>query len=60
VAFIKCDFISICELVNFFVRRPELNSGSFRRTALKLVLSHKVLVVKGIEVSSLSFVGELG
>jgi len=59
VALVESYFIGISELVDFFVWCPVLNSGVGSCTSEHLVLSHKVLVVKGVEVSSLAFVGEL-
>ena len=60
VALVKRNFVSISELVDFLVGGPELDSRVGSRTAKHFVLSHEVLIVKGVEVSSLAFVWELG
>lgn len=60
VALLESDFISIWESVNFLVRGPVLNAGVVCGATVKFVLSHKVLVVQGIEISAFTFVWELG
>ena len=59
-AFIKSNIISIWELINFFIWSPELDSSILGSSSLELILSHKVLIVQGIEVSSFALVWQLG
>lgn len=59
VALFQGNFISIWESVNFLVRGPVLDAGVIGGAAVKLVLSHKVLVVKGVKISTFAFVWEL-
>jgi hypothetical protein len=59
VALFQGNFISVWESVNFLVWGPVLDAGVVRGATVKLVLSHKVLVVKGIEISAFAFVWEL-
>jgi hypothetical protein len=60
MTFIECDLVGVGESVNFLVGSPVLNTGISCSTTVKLVLSHEVLVVKGVEVSSLTLVWEFG
>jgi hypothetical protein len=59
VAFLLSNFISVWESVNFLVGSPILNACVVCGTAMKLILSHKVLVVEGVEISAFSLVWEL-
>lgn len=59
-AFIKSNFISIWELINFFIWSPELDSSILGSSSLELILSHEVLIIQGIEVSSFAFIWQLG
>jgi len=60
MTFIECDLVGVGESVNLLVGSPVLNTGIGCSTTVKLVLSHEVLVVKGVEVSSLTLVWEFG
>ena len=59
MTFIKSNLVCVSELIDFLIRSPELNSSVCSSTTLHLVLSHEVLVVKGVEVSTFTFVWEL-
>lgn len=55
-ALVQSNFICIRERVDEFVRGPVLDSGISGVSSLHLVLAHEVLVVKGVEVRTLSLV----
>mmetsp|Transcript_28748 Transcript_28748/g.20807 ORF Transcript_28748/g.20807 Transcript_28748/m.20807 type:complete len:207 (+) Transcript_28748:362-982(+) len=59
VALIKGNLISIRESVDLLVGSPELNLSVSGSSTNKLVLSHKVFVVKSIEVGTFTLVWEL-
>jgi hypothetical protein len=58
LAFIKCNFIGIVELINLLVRGPVLNTTAWCCTALQLVSAKEMLIIKSVEVRALTLVGE--
>ena len=58
VALFKSDLISIRELVDFFVRSPELDSSVGSGSSLDLILSQERFVVESVEVVSFTLVWE--
>jgi hypothetical protein len=60
VALLKGNFVCIWESINFLIGGPVLDAGVVGGAAVKLVLSHKVLVVESVEISAFALVGELG
>ncbi len=58
-ALVKCNLVGVWEFEDLLVGGPVLNFGIFGSSALDNVLIDISLVVKWIEVSSLSLVGEL-
>lgn len=59
VAFFKRNLVGVGESVDLFIGCPVLNTSVVGGTAVQLILSHEVLVVKGIEISAFTFVWEL-
>lgn len=53
---VKSDLISIREFIDVLVGSPVLHASRIGGTSVHLVLSHEVLVVKGIEVRTLTLV----
>lgn len=60
VALLQSNFVGVWESVNFLVGCPVLDAGVVCGAAMKLILSHKVLIVEGVEISAFSLVWELG
>jgi hypothetical protein len=58
LALLESDFVGIGELVDLLVGSPILNAGILGGTSLKNILAKEVLVVKSIEIRTLSLVGE--
>jgi hypothetical protein len=60
VALFQSNFICVWESVNFLVWSPVLDASVVCSAAVKLILSHKMLVVKGVEISAFTLIRELG
>jgi hypothetical protein len=55
-ALVKSDLISIREFIDVLVGSPVLHASRVGGTSVHLVLSHEVLVVKGVEVGTFTLV----
>lgn len=60
LALFEGNFVGIGESVDLLVGCPVLNASVVSGTAMKLVLSHEMLVVESVEISSFALIGELG
>ena len=60
VALVEGDFISVWELVDFLIRRVELETSTGGCSHVHLVHSEERLVVERVEVRAFALVGELG
>lgn len=56
-ALLKSNFVGVREFIDVLVRSPVLHASRVRSATVHHVLSHEVLVVKGVEVGSFSLVG---
>jgi hypothetical protein len=53
---LKSNFIGVREFIDVFVRCPVLHASRVRSTTVHHVLSHEMLVVKGVKVGSFALV----
>lgn len=59
LALVESNFISVVKFENGLVWGPVLDSSVFSTSSLQFVLSQELLVIEGVEIGSLSLVGEL-